>query len=182
MSIEILSVLGLLIIIWIIWTYNRMIKLKNQVAAAWSDIDVQLQRRFDLVPNLIKVVKGYCEHERKTLTAVAQRWSSQEQANPRRVAQENQLSQAMGKLIAVAEDYPQLWSSEQFQTLHRTLVEVEDYLQYARRYYNGSVRDFNTRLNHFPDVLVSRWFRFEDAEFFEVESALQRQSPAVAIS
>ena len=182
MSIEILAGLGLLIIVWVIWSYNRMISLKNRVVAAWSDVDVQLQRRFDLVPNLIEVVKGYCDHERETLTKLAQRWSAQEQAIDSRVNQENQLSQAMGKLIAVAEDYPQLCESDQFQTLHKSLVEVEDYLQYARRYYNGSVRDFNIRLSSFPDILVARWFGFQNADFFEVESALQRQSPTVSLS
>lgn len=167
---------------WAIWTYNRIIALKNQVAAAWSDIDVQLQRRFDLVPNLINVVKGYCDHERETLESVARRWSADEQPKAAREQQENHLSAAMGRLIAVAEDYPQLWASDQFKTLHRSLVEVEDYIQYARRYYNGSVRDYNVRIHSFPDVVLAKFFSMKEADFFEVESALQRQAPEVQLT
>jgi len=166
---------------WGIWIYNRIVRLRNQVEAAWSDIDVQLQRRFDLVPNLIEVVRGYCEHERETLREVAQRWSAQTQQPTARADQENHLSSALGRLIAVAEDYPQLWASDQFQTLHHGLVEVEDHLQYARRYYNGSVRDFNTHIQSFPAVLVAQAFQFAPSEFFEIERASQRQAPEVSL-
>ena len=174
--------LPLVFVGWGIGVYNRMVGLRNQVQAAWSDIDVQLQRRFDLVPNLIEVAKGYCQHERETLKEVAARWSSGDQQPDSRAHQENRLSSALGRLIAVAEDYPDLKASDQFQSLHRGLVEVEDHLQYARRYYNGSVRDFNVRLESFPDLFIARWFAFKPAAFFEIERASHRQTPEVVLS
>lgn len=180
MSLLLMFVL-VVVVLWAAFAYNRLIRLRNQVAAAWSDIDVQLQRRFDLIPNLLKVVQGYCQHERETLSEVAARWQSHRPAGEQRQEQENRLGQALGSLFAVAEDYPQLWANEQFQGLHQALIDVEDYLQYARRYYNGSVRDFNNQLESFPDILITRLFSFQARSFFEIERAVHRQAPEVRL-
>ncbi|GAB4200941.1 MAG: LemA family protein [Wenzhouxiangellaceae bacterium] len=165
--------------VWAVMTYNRLVQLRNQRDAAWSDIDVQLQRRFDLIPNLLQIVKGYCEHERETLREVAGRWQSTVSDADQRSQQENDLSGAVGRLLAVAEDYPQLWADKQFRDLHQALVTVEDHLQYARRYYNGSVRDLNNLIESFPALLVARPAGFSTARFFALERATQAQAPTI---
>lgn len=164
---------------WIIWTYNRFVRLRNQVNEAWAGIDVQLQRRYDLVPNLLSTVKGYIKHESGVLERVTRLRGQQDMDVSERSNQESGLSRSIGRLFAVAEDYPDLKASEGFMQLHESLVEIEEHLQFARRYYNGSVRDNNNLVEGFPTMLIARLFGFQSAAFFEIELASQREAPRV---
>lgn len=164
---------------WIIWTYNRFVRLRNQVNEAWAGIDVQLQRRYDLVPNLLATVKGYMKHESGVLERVTRLRAHPDLDVDARAGEESGLSRSIGRLFAVAEDYPDLKASEGFQQLHESLVEVEEQLQFARRYYNGSVRDNNNLAQGFPSMLVARPFGFREAAFFEIELASQRSAPEI---
>lgn len=153
--------------------FNRLVRLRNLVRNAWADIDVQLQRRHDLVPQLVAAVKGYAGHEHALLAAVTE-LRARAIANPepgRLGAIEGSLQSALGKLVLLAEAYPELKASDNFLQLQRDLVDVEDHLQYARRFYNGAVRDFNNATQRFPDLLIARGFGFEAAEFFETDEA-----------
>ena len=176
-------VLSLLLLVaaWIVWTYNRLVKKRNQVNEAWAGIDVQLQRRYDLVPNLLATVKGYMKHESSVLDRVTRLRGQPNLDVAERADQESGLSRSIGRLFAVAEDYPDLKASEGFMQLHDSLVEIEEHLQFARRYYNGSVRENNNLVESFPPMLVARLFRFLPAAFFEIELASQRQAPAVKL-
>ena len=178
---EWLILLGVLaaVVGWGIWTYNRFIRLRNQVAEAWAGIDVQLQRRYDLVPGLVATVKGYRQHESGVLERVARLRGHPELLVADRANEESGLSRAIGRLFALAEDYPDLKASEGFRQLHASLVEIEEQLQYARRYYNGSVRDNNNLVEGFPSLLIAGLFRFRPAEFFEIELASQRANPRI---
>lgn len=164
-----------------VWIYNRLVRHRNQVAEAWAGIDVQLQLRHELVPNLVKVVQGYALHEAQTLDQVVlqRHGGSSEVAGT--AAQETALSKSLGRLLALAEDYPELKASANFLQLHAGLVAVEDQLQYARRYYNGAVRDFNNLIESFPSNLIAGPFGFRSAAFFEIELASQRQAPDVRL-
>jgi len=162
-----------------IWIYNRLIKNRNLVNEAWAGIDVQLQKRHELVPNLVSTVKGYVAHESGVFEEVASIRSNPQAAVPEMAATETALSRSLGKLFALAEDYPDLKASEGFQQLHRSLVEIEDHLQFARRYYNGAVRDNNNLVESFPSNLVAGVFSFTQAEFFEIEFSGQRSAPDV---
>lgn len=171
----------LIILAWGIWTFNRFVKLRNQVSEAWAGIDVQLQRRWDLVPNLLTTVKGYMKHESGVLERVTRLRGDPDLGVGARGAAESGLSRSMGRLFAVAEDYPELKASEGFQQLHTSLVEIEEHLQFARRYYNGSVRDNNNLVEGFPSMLVARLFGFVNAAFFEIELASQRAAPEISL-
>ncbi|MDA1063683.1 MAG: LemA family protein [Proteobacteria bacterium] len=152
--------------------YNRLIRGRNRVATAWSDIDVQLQRRHDLIPNLVKAVEQYAEHERTTLTAIAELRTEARRTTgiEERGEIEEQLSAGVQRLIALAESYPDLKANENFLSLQRELVETENYLQFARRYYNGSVHDYNTLTEVVPSNLVASLFRFTPSPFFQKSS------------
>ena len=167
-----------------IWIYNLLVKDRNQVLAAWSDIDVQLKRRHDLIPQLVTTVKAYADYEQATMEAVTELRSRSEAAAhlPERAALEEQMVSAIGELVVIAEDYPDLKADENFRQLQTELTEVEDHIQYARRFYNGAVRIFNTRLQTFPNNLVAGTLGFREAEYFEVEHAAERQSPSVKIN
>lgn len=171
----------LIIFTWGAWIYNQLVKMRNRVNEAWAGIDVQLQRRYDLVPNLLATVKGYMKHESGVLERVTRLRKQPEMGLPERAEQETGLSRSIGKLFAVAEDYPDLKASEGFIQLHNSLVEIEDQLQYARRYYNGSVRDNNNLVEGFPSMIIARWFSFRAASFFEIELASQRSAPQVEL-
>jgi LemA protein len=157
--------------VWAVVIFNQLVRSRNQVRSGWSDIDVQLQRRHDLVPQLVEAVKGYASYERATLEAVTT--LRQQSAAARGPAQKAQLESAMQnglqKLLALAEDYPDLKANQNFLKLQHQLTEVEDHLQYARRFYNGAVRLLNTRIESFPDLLVARLFNFRAAEFFDAD-------------
>lgn len=171
----------LLLSAWAIWTYNRLVRKRNQVNEAWAGIDVQLQRRYDLVPNLLATVKGYMKHESSVLERVTALRGQPGLDVTERADRESGLSRSIGRLFAVAEDYPELKASEGFMQLHDSLVEIEEHLQFARRYYNGSVRENNNLVESFPSMLVARLFRFLPAAFFEIELASQRQAPVVTL-
>ena len=170
------------VLLWAVWTYNGLVRLRNQVNEAWAGIDVQLQRRYDLVPNLLATVKGYTKHESGVLERVTRLRGQPDLDVEARAGEESGLSRSIGRLFAVAEDYPDLKASEGFRQLHASLVEIEEHLQYARRYYNGSVRDNNNRVQGFPSMLIAGLFRFRNAAFFEIELASQRAAPDVSLT
>ena len=165
---------------WAVAAYNRLVRLRNQVATAWSDIDVQLQRRHDLVPQLVAAVRGYVSHESAVLEAVtALRTRALALRDPSELGQvEAELEQALGHLLLLREAYPDLKASENFAALQRDLVDVEEQLQYARRFYNGAVRDLNDGVQRVPDVLVARTFGFGEGAFFQA-AADTREAPAL---
>lgn len=162
-----------ILLVWGIIIFNLLIRDRNRVLAAWSDIDVQLTRRHDLIPNLTKIVKEYASYERSTITTVtelrAQSLKLSDVTEKGKV--ESELESQLHKLIAVAENYPDLKANKTFLDLQTQLTEVENQIQYARRYYNGAVRNFNTRIETFPDLLVARCFSFQAARFFEFNEA-----------
>ncbi len=160
-------------VLWIVGVYNGMVTLKNRTDEAWSDIDVQLKRRYDLIPNLIETVKGYASHERELFQRVteARTRAMGAQAPAEKAQAENILSGTLKTLFAVAENYPQLKASENFLELQRELIDTEDKIQAARRFYNANVRDFNIRLEVFPDMLVARQLGYAKREFFEIAGA-----------
>lgn len=152
--------------------YNRLVRGRNRVATAWSDIDVQLQRRHDLIPNLVAAVEQYADYERSTLTAIAELRAEAQRTTSieKRGAVEEQLSAGVHKLIALAENYPDLKANENFLSLQRELAETENYLQFARRYYNGSVRDYNTLTEVVPSNVIAGLFAFKPGQFFQKSS------------
>jgi LemA protein len=160
------------LLVWAVSAYNRLVRLRNQVRTAWADVDVQLMRRHDLVPQLVAAVKGYAGHEKALLeTATQLRAEALAEKSPARLgAVESALEQATGRLLALQEAYPDLKASENFLALQRDLVEVEDHLQYARRFYNGAVRDYNDAVQRVPDLAVARAFAFANGEFYQAEA------------
>jgi LemA protein len=161
--------------------YNGLVQLKVRGDSSWSDIDVQLKRRHDLIPNIVETVKGYAAHEKGTFENIA-RYRSQAIAASTPAEKgpaEAQLTQAMRGLYAVAENYPQLQANQNFLSLQNTLAQVEDNIQNARRYYNAVVRDFNTRVQSFPTNILAGMFGFSPRQFFEMETAADRENVAV---
>ncbi|MES2604759.1 MAG: LemA family protein, partial [Pseudomonadota bacterium] len=154
----------------VVWVYNTLVGNRNQVLAAWSDIDVQLKRRHDLLPQLVTTVKAYAAHEKATLMAVTELRARSEAAThlPQKAAVEAEVETALHNLIVVAEAYPELKADQNFLQLQNDLVDIEDHIQYARRFYNGAVRIFNTSLQSFPQLLIAQPFGFKAAEYFEV--------------
>ncbi|MBI4276403.1 LemA family protein [Candidatus Uhrbacteria bacterium] len=158
------------IVLWLIATYNSLVRLKNRTDEAWSDIDVQLKRRHDLIPNLVNTVKGYAKHESTVFEKVTQARSAAMQATtPAAHAQaENMLTGALKSLFAVAESYPELKASQNFLELQRELTDTEDKIQASRRFYNTNVRDLNIKLESFPTNLIGSSLGFQKREFFEI--------------
>lgn len=159
-----------LIVIWLIGVYNSLIRLKNRVKEAWSDIDVQLKRRYDLIPNLMETVKGYMKHEEGVLTKVTQARASAMQAQGigEKGKAENMLSETLKSLFAVAENYPDLKASQNFLQLQDEISDTENKIQAARRFYNGQVRDFNTKIEVFPNNLIAGMLNFKAWDFFAI--------------
>ncbi len=178
---SIVLVIAILVVAWVIWIYNRFIRGKNEVREAWSGIDVQLKRRHNLIPNLVETVKGYSSHERETLDELTRtRTGRADDTSVTETAREETLiSQALGNLLAVAENYPDLKASDNFLDLQNKLHEVEEQIQLSRRYYNGTVRNWNILVESFPSNLIASAFRFRIAEFFEIELATERAVPSV---
>ncbi len=176
-----LAVVALLVWLAVV-TYNRLVALRQRSEAAWSDIDVQLKRRTDLVPNLVETVKGYAAHERTTLDQVVRaRGAAVTAATPEARAQaENQLSGALRQLFALAEAYPELKANRNFQALQHSLGEIEAAVQDARRYYNAVARDLNTAIESFPSNFVATFFRFARRAYFELERPEDRHVPRVS--
>jgi LemA protein len=159
----------LALLAWAIFAFNRLVRLRNQVRAGWSDIDVQLTRRHDLVPMLVEAVRAYAGHEKSVFERVTElRSAAMSAKSPARLATvEAALAHEVGKLMVIQEAYPELKASENFLKLQRDLVDVEDHLQYARRFYNGAVRELSDGVQRFPDLLIARSFGFTPPEFFE---------------
>jgi LemA protein len=174
----ILVLIALVVLVFVL--YNSLVRLKVRADAAWADIDVQLKRRYDLVPNLVETVKGYAGHERDTLQAVvdARSRAMAAQGPAAKGEAENQLTGALKSLFALSEAYPQLRAAENFASLQASLAAIEDAIQNARRYYNAVVRDLNTRILTFPSNLVARTFGFREREFFEISEG-DRSVPQV---
>lgn len=168
--------------IWVIGIYNALVRLRVQAENAWSDIDVQLKRRWDLIPNLVETVKGYAGHEKQTLEAViqARNMAMSAKGPEARAAAENMLTGTLKSLFAVAEQYPQLRAIESFTQLQATLSEIENYIQNSRRFYNAVVRDFNTKIQVFPSSIIANMFNFTRREFFELGSEAEREAPKVS--
>jgi LemA protein len=158
-----------LVVLWAVAVYNGLIRLKNRVDEAWSDIDVQLKRRYDLIPNLVNTVKGYASHEKEVFEKVTEartRAMGAQSAGDKAQA-ENALSQTLKSLFAVAEAYPDLKANQNFLELQRELTDTEDKIQASRRFYNGNVRDFNTKIQVFPNNVFAGMLGFSAREFFE---------------
>lgn len=166
----ILVIILAVVVLWIIMIYNGLIKLKNQVDEAWSDIDVQLKRRYDLIPNLVSTVKGYAAHEQAVFENVTKARSQAMQAGSAadKAQAENMLTGALKSLFAVAEAYPDLKANQNFLELQRELTDTEDKIQASRRFYNGNVRDFNTKIEVFPNNMIAGMLHFTKREFFEL--------------
>ena len=169
------------LLLYLIIMYNELVRLRNDNDRAWANIDVLLKQRRDEIPNLVETVKGYMQHERQTLESVTQaRAASMNAASIGQKAQaELMMSGALRGLFAVAENYPQLRASENFTALQKSLAEIEDNLQNARRYYNAVVRDLNTTIQSFPSNLVAGMFGFQPRAFFQLDAAAEREAPAV---
>lgn len=184
-----LGVLGLIVIvvivaviIWVVLTYNGFVKLRNLVQESWQQIDVELQRRYDLIPNLVETVKGYAAHERglfEEVTRARSQAAGTAGGPTQRAGAENVLTEAIGRLFAVAENYPDLRASANFASLQSELATTEDRIAAGRRFYNANVRNLNTRVETFPANLVAGVFSIRRAEYFETAEPEARQAPAV---
>jgi LemA protein len=183
MAVFILIGVVVLVALWAILTYNGLVSRRAMVAEGWSGIDAQLKRRADLIPNVVETVKGYAAHERQTfdeLTRMRSEAGSQDPAQ--RAASETAITAAIGKVMAVAEAYPDLKASANFQTLQKDLADVEDQIQLARRYYNGAVRNLNVAVQQFPSNLIANMGGFTAAQFFQLDNAAERTAPKVSFS
>lgn len=170
-----------LVVLFVIGIYNSLVRLRVQTENAWSDIDVQLKRRHDLVPNLVETVKGYAGHEKQTLEAViTARNRAMSATTPSTKAEaEGILAQSLKSLFALAEAYPQLRAVESFAQLQSSLGQIEEAVQNARRYYNAVVRDLNTKIQEFPSNMIANFFNFKMREFFELPNVAERTMPQV---
>ena len=181
-----MSTLFLVIIVallaWAAVAFNLLIRDRNRVAQAWSDVDVQLLRRHDLIPRLVEMVKGYAGYERAVLSNIAELRGQSASASPAaRGEAEKTVASGVTKLVALAEAYPDLKASDNFRDLHNKLVDTENQIQYARRYYNGAVNLLNNRIQRFPDLLIANTFGFKLAEFFDLEDPAAAKAPGVAL-
>ena len=181
----ILIVLGV-VALWAIVGYNGLVSLRNRSLEAWSDIDVQLKRRYDLIPNLIETVKGYASHESATLEKVIAARNSAMQVHDsssasleQKMQAESTLAGSLKSVFALSEAYPDLKANQNFMKLQDELSDTENKIQASRRFYNGNVRELNTKIEHFPSNLIAKMFSFEKREFFEVADAAQRENVQV---
>ena len=174
-------VLGILIL-WVIFVYNGLVRLKNRAKEAWADIDVQLKRRYNLIPNLVETVKGYAAHEREVFEKVTEARTKAMEAKTLKEhgEAENVLSGTLKTLFAVSENYPQLRASENFLELQKELRDTEDKIQAARRFYNGNVRDLNIKIESFPANIVASLFKFKQMELFELKEPEKREPVKVS--
>ncbi len=180
----IIAVVFLFLIIWFFGTYNGLVRLRNYVRESWAQIDTELKRRYDLIPNLVETVKGYATHERQVFEAVTEarnRAVASTGSPASQAADENTLVRSMRSLFAVAENYPDLKANQNFLKLQQELINTEDRIQAARRFFNANVRDFNNRTEMFPSSIIAGMFGFKREEFFEVEEVVVRAAPVVKI-
>lgn len=177
-----IGIIVVLLILWAIFAYNRFITLVNRAKEAWSDIDVQLKRRYDLIPNLVSTVKGYVAHENSAFEKVTQARAAAMGAG--NLADKSQaelgLTGALKSIFAIAEAYPELKANTNFLQLQGELSDTEDKIQASRRFYNGTVRDLNTSVETFPNNLIASFFKFAKLEFFELENENQKEPVAVS--
>ncbi|HEU4781568.1 MAG TPA: LemA family protein [Steroidobacteraceae bacterium] len=180
---NILIVLVVVTLLWAAIVFNLLIRDRNRVAQAWSDVDVQLLRRHELIPRLVEMVKGYAGYERALLTSLTELrgQSTSAGSTSQRSEVEKSVSTGVNKLVALVEAYPDLKASENFRDLQNKLVDTENQIQFARRYYNGAVNLFNNRIQKFPDMLIAGSFGFKAAEFFDLEDPKSAAAPAVAL-
>ena len=173
----IVIVLAAIIVVWLIAIYNGLIKLRNRTNEAWSDIDVQLKRRYNLIPNLVETVKGYAKHERELFEKVTKaRTAAMGAQEPSEKAEkENMLTGALKSLFAVSENYPDLKANQNFLELQRELTDTENKIQASRRFYNGNVRDINIKIQQFPNNLIAGALGFKKRDFFEVKGETERE-------
>ena len=176
-----LVVIVVLLIIFVIGMYNSLVRLRVQCDNAWSDIDVQLKRRYDLIPNLVETVKGYAGHEKGTLEGVvaARNQAMSVQGPAAKAEAEGMLTTALRQVFALAEAYPQLKAVESFTQLQQSLSQIEDSIQNARRYYNAVVRDLNTKIVQFPSSIIAGMFNITPRQFFEISAPAEREVPKV---
>ncbi len=170
-----------LIALWAVAIFNKLVKNRNLVLEGWSGIDVQLKRRYDLIPNLVETVKGYAGHEREVLARVVELRNSAASAQTatEKAPIENMLTQTLRQLFALAEAYPDLKANQNFLDLQGQLSEIEEQIQFSRRYYNGTARDMNILVQSFPSNIIANSFGFKMADYFEIELATERETPKV---
>jgi LemA protein len=173
-------------IIWLVTAFNSLVGFRNQVKNAWAQIDVQLKRRYDLIPNLVETVKGYVKHERETLEAVTNARNLAQKASSAGAAErgklEGALGAALGRLLAVAEAYPDLKANQNFLALQEELTSTENKISFSRQYYNDSVLKFNNKIQMFPSNIIASMFNFNLGEFFEVTVAAEKEPPKVSFT
>ncbi|MEX0816747.1 MAG: LemA family protein [Gaiellales bacterium] len=171
----------LLLVLVVVVLYNRLVRLRNRVENAWAQVDVQLRRRYDLIPNLVETVKGYASHERATFEEVTKARTRAQEARtvPEQASAENMLTAAIGRLFAVAEDYPELRASENFQQLQSQLEDTEQKIAIARQVYNDAVLTYDTALETVPTNIIAGLFSFEEKPYFEIEEPAVREAPRV---
>jgi LemA protein len=178
----VLLALAVAVALWAVGIYNGLVTLRNQVKNAWAQIDVQLKRRHDLIPNLVETVKGYAGHERETLESVIQARAAAVSAQgvPAQAQAEQGLSGALGRLMLVVEQYPDLKANQNFLSLQEELTSTENRIGFSRQHYNDSVMTFNTRIQKFPDNIVAGSFSFTEESFFELQDEAAREAPKVS--
>ncbi len=187
-ALPLLVILGLIVVVvvWVIGIYNSLVRLRNRVKEAWAQVDVQLKRRFDLIPNLMETVKGYMSHERETLEAVTQARAAVAGAGAGNMAgrmeAEAGLGAALGKLLVTVEAYPDLKASTNFLALQEELSSTENKISFARQFYNETVMNLNNKVQMFPGNIIAGMFNFENETFFELEDEAQREAPKVDFS
>ncbi len=185
-TVVVLVIVAVLIVLamWIVGIYNGLVRLRNAVKNAWSQIDVQLKRRHDLIPNLVETAKGYMKHERETLESVTKARNLAQQASgvAEQGAAESQLSQALSSFYVVVERYPELKANENFLQIQEELTSTENRISFSRQAYNDAVMRFNNRIEMFPSNIVAGMFNFTKSDFFEIENAAEREVPKVSFS
>jgi LemA protein len=182
-AIVIVVVIVVLLVGWVMLSHNKLVRLRNQVQSAWRQIDVELTRRHDLIPNLVETVKGYASHERETLDAVVRARAAATAPGAsvaQQAQQEGELSQALGRLLAITEAYPDLKANQNFLSLQSELGQTEDRIAAGRRFYNANVRELNTKVESIPSNIIAGMFHFQRADYFEVENDQVRQAPQVS--
>lgn len=177
----IVLVVLVILVFWIVGMYNGLVRLRNQVKNAWSQIDVQLKRRHDLIPNLVETAKGYMKHERETLEAItnARSQAVQAQGVANQAKAEGELNNAISRFMLVVENYPDLKASQNFLSLQEELASTENKVSFSRQFYNDQVLAFNTKIESVPTNIIAGMFNFKQAEFFEIETPSERQAPKV---
>jgi len=181
MALIIVLAIFVIIIFWVVGMYNGLVRLRNQVKNAWSQIDVQLKRRHDLIPNLVETAKGYMKHERETLDSITKARSHAVEASgvADQAKAEGELSNALSRFMLVVENYPDLKASQNFLSLQEELSSTENKVGFARQFYNDQVQTFNTKIESVPSNIIAGMFNFNQAEFFEIETPDEREAPKV---